>query len=42
MMGGVRVMLHSKWIGFEYANRKGAKGWSVKLGFIHFYGDRNA
>jgi hypothetical protein len=42
MIGNLKIMVHSKWIGFEYANRKGAQGWTFKCGFVHFYGERKS
>jgi hypothetical protein len=41
MVGKIKIMVHSRWIGFEYANRKGAEGWTFKFGFVHFYGDKD-
>lgn len=37
-IGPLHIVLYNRWQGFEYANVKGARGWSFMVGFIHFWG----
>ncbi len=38
MIGSLHITIFNKWNGFEYANHKGALGWSLTIGFITFWG----
>lgn len=36
--GRLHVTLYDKWMGLHYANRRGAEGWTIGLGFVQLWG----